>query len=82
MAKVTLEEIMGITTKLFSSEAPDEIRIVAKFVPLPDITAYEVALIFKNLSGGLGSGRTAIFSKTNWDELDYSLKRHFVAPGT
>jgi hypothetical protein len=50
--------------------------VIADFVPLPDITAYELAVIVKETHGYNMS--KVQFDQAQWDELDQAIKRHFV----
>jgi hypothetical protein len=49
--------------------------IEAKFNPLPDITAYELAIIVSKRTG-YQTG-TVRFDPDKWENLDHSIKRHF-----
>lgn len=66
---------------MFGSSARESVLarpIPTRYKPQPDITAYELAQIFQNLSFGLGStdGRV-IFSPVQWGALSPEIKRHF-----
>jgi len=51
--------------------------IAAKLSPLPDITAYELAIIFVNLPYGGRSGAFVNFTPGEWDALAPGVRRHF-----
>ena len=50
--------------------------IEAKFNPLPDITAYELAIIVSKRTGPQ-TGIVRFEPPDKWENLDQSVKRHF-----
>lgn len=55
-------------------------RLKGRFVPQPDITAYELACIFAEIATGLGSRASdcVTFEPDFWAAWQPELKRHFV----
>jgi hypothetical protein len=54
--------------------------IEVKFVPLPDITAYEMAHIFSMIAPGIGCMPSSglRIRQEFWDALGPEMRRHFV----
>lgn len=55
--------------------------ITKRFDPQPDITAYELAIIYGNVSAGPVADplfkRDTVFPKEAWDALPPEIKRHW-----
>lgn len=53
--------------------------ITALFIPLEDITAYELAVIVSKLTGFQRAAANGVnFSEEQWDKLPEAIKRHFT----
>jgi len=53
--------------------------VLAQFVPVDDISAYEIALIVANLGTMSPPKHGVLFPEAHWEELDTRIKRHFIA---
>ena len=51
-------------------------EIRRNFVPRSDITAYELAIIYRNITNS--SRNSIIFEKKIWESLPETITRHFV----
>jgi hypothetical protein len=53
--------------------------VYKSFVPQLDITAFELAIIYRNLMGpSYGSWKRVTFTTARWDALPETISRHFI----
>ena len=57
---------------------PNAPKIIKRFTPKEDITAYEIAILSAKMSPYIAAYNGVLFEDDQWDILPDNLKRHFV----